>query len=75
MTLLKAVSATAAIAAGMFFGGGFASATPGDGCYGNTYFDPNRWHCEPINPAPAPPPPPPGPGQWGVPPYGCYWCH
>jgi hypothetical protein len=55
MRLLTLLSAATTIVAAMFFGSGLAHATPGDGCAGNTYFDPNRWHCEPIN-TPSPPP-------------------
>lgn len=51
--------AATTIAAAMFFGSGLAQATPADGCHGNSYFDRNTWHCEPIN-TPSPPPPPPG---------------
>jgi hypothetical protein len=56
-TRLLMLISSAMIAGAMFFGGGVAHATPGDGCAGNTYFDPSRWHCEPLAPTVPPPPP------------------
>jgi hypothetical protein len=40
-----ALAAPAAVAAAILTAAP-AHATPADGCYGNTYFDPRTWHCE-----------------------------